>query len=209
MRGVRRWSESMIPTMDEAKAILAAHHSLIREVVVEAWGEWRDVQACRVAQGLAAVLYPRTISNYVFDAIARRAILRFATLDKVNVEIEAQTFKLHFAGLTARFKKGGEDKLGSNIHTQAALAFIEADGVLPGLPPETAKVEFIWLPNEIWTDVAQVLVVARDGDNMIWSYEIEPPAASVLVPFEPVPAPESDAPLVTPKPVVRPAAESK
>lgn len=196
----------MIPTADEAKAILAPHHRLIRQVIEDAWAEWKAVQACRTKDGQPPVLYTRTISNYIFDAIARRAILAFGAEAAVHVEVEAQTFKLQFRGLCARYKKGGEDKLGSNIPTQAALAFIEADGLIPGMPPETAKVEFIWLPNEIWTDLDRVLVVARDGDRLIWEYEIdaaEPAAELHLLPTSPE-EPDDGPLLVTPKAPAKP-----
>jgi hypothetical protein len=83
--------------------------------------------------------------------------------------IEAQTFKVLVGGVILRFKKGGDDKLGCNIPTQAALAFMEADGVLPGMPPECGKVEVIWRSNEIGTALECVLVraIALDGNNQL------------------------------------------
>lgn len=162
-----------VPTKSEAKSALAPYHDLIREVVEAAWAEWRELQALRVDKGMAPILYTRTISNYVFDAIARRAIPRFAAQAKVHVEVEAQTFKLFVNGLLVRFKKGGHDKLGCSIPTLAAQLFEDADAQLPGFPPETGKVEIIWLPNSIWTQLDRVLVVARDGDRLLWEYEIE------------------------------------
>ena len=201
-----------ILSKDEAREILRPYHALIWEVIHDAWSEWRSVQSLRVEAGLSPLIYGRTIANYVFDAIARRAILLFAAEPKVSVEVEAQTFKLIFGGLLlARFKKGGEDKLGCNVPTQAAMAFMEADGVLPGMPPETAKVEFIWLPNEIGTKIDSVLVVARDGDLLVWEYEISGPSEGVLpIPFPMHPGgPEApdDGDLVKPK--AQPAAKPK
>ncbi|MDR6293796.1 hypothetical protein E9232_006349 [Inquilinus ginsengisoli] len=196
----------MIPTAEQAKGILGPYHPMIRGLIEEAWAEWKAVQACRAAQQLPPLLYPRTLSNYIFDAIARRAILAFGAEDAVQVEIEAQTFKLHFKGLCARFKKGGEDKLGRNVPTQAALAFMDADGLLPGMPPETAKVEFVWLSNEIG-DLDRVLVIARDGDQLIWEYDIDPaePAADMLtLPISPTEPDNDGAPLVTPKTPAKP-----
>jgi hypothetical protein len=137
--------------------------------------------------------YPRTIANYVFDAVARRAILHFGSLDAVRVEIEAQTFKLYIKNVLLRYKKGGDDKLGQNVPTMATLLFEDADASLPGFPPDTAKIEVIWLPNEIWTGLEQVLVVARDGEHLIWEYEIKPPESGVIIPFTPPTKPEPDA----------------
>ncbi len=202
----------MIPTADEAKAILGPYHPMIRGIVEDAWAEWKSIQACRSEKEMAPLLYRRTISNYIFDAIARRAILAFGAEPAVHVEIEAQTFKLQFNGLCARFKKGGEDKLGSNIPTQAALAFMEADGLIPGMPPETGKVEFIWLPNAIWTDLDRVLVVARDGEQLIWEYDLDRAAPAVDVftlPVAPLSPDDEGGPLITPKPVAKPASKQK
>jgi hypothetical protein len=163
------------------------------------------VAALRAANDIAPIMYSRTISNDVFDAIARFAIAEFLSDPTVHVEIEAQTIKLFFkSGVCARFKKGNDNKLGQNIPTQAAMAFEEADGHLPGFPPETAKVEFIWLANDINTRLEHVLVVARDGDQLLWDYEIEEAAAGAagtVIPF-PAPTPPTlpdDDNLVTPK----------
>jgi hypothetical protein len=199
-----------ILSKDQARVILQPYHALIWTVIHEAWLEWRSVQSLRITAALPPLLYQRTISNYVFDAIARRAIPLFKHEERVSVSIEAQTFKIFFGGqLLARFKKGGDDKLGNNIPTQAAMAFMEADGILPGMPPETAKVEFIWLPNELWTQIDSILVVARDGDILVWEYEIARPADSVLpLPFPT--RPDSHSPdggdLIKPKelPAVKP-----
>ena len=142
----------------------------------------------------------------MFDAIARNAIAEFAGDTSVHMEIETQTIKLFFkSSVLARFKKGDDNKLGQNIPTQAALAFEYVDAVFPGLPAETAKVEFIWLANEINTQLEHVLVVARDGDHLLWDYEIGGAVAAgagTVIPFpqppSPPPAPGSDD-LITPK----------
>lgn len=192
-----------IPTKDKARDTFGPYHDLIWRIVHEAWAEWRTVQALRAEHGIAPPLYRRTIANDVFDAIARRAIPAFGAEPRVTVNVEAQTFKIFVGGLVARFKKGGEDKLGRNVPTQSAMAFMEADRVLPGIPPETAKVEIIWLPNDIWTQVETLLVIARDGDELIWEYEIDDPRASaeiIPMPIRPSapPAPEAGD-LVKPK----------
>jgi hypothetical protein len=189
------------PVREDVQDALSDYHDRIRRVVERAWAEWRAIAAFRADNGYAPFMYSRTVANLMFDAIAREAIKEFAADPSVHVEIEAQTIKLFFRGsVFARFKKGDDNKLGQNIPTQAALAFEFVDAVFPGLPAETAKVEFIWLANEINTRLEHVLVVARDGDRLLWDYPIEA-AAGVVVPFpEPPPtAPEDDG-LVTPKP---------
>lgn len=91
-----------IPTKDEARAILGPYHGLIWQIVHEAWSEWRTVQGPRVKHKMPPLLYPRSIANYVFDAVARRAIPAFAAESRVTVKIETQTFKIFVAGATLR-----------------------------------------------------------------------------------------------------------
>jgi len=176
-----------VPSIFETKRALEPYHSLIRAIIDEAWAEWRAVQRFREEQGFGPALYSRTVSNYMFDAIARRAIPRLGAQASIMLLIDAQSFKAHINGILIRVKKGGEDQLGCNWPTQMALAFEDADGQFPGLPPETSKVEIIWLPNEIWTQVEQVLVVARDGDELLWQYEIPPNAGAGAGAVEPMP----------------------
>ena len=194
------------PIKEQVQADLEDFHHRIRSVVDRAWAEWRAIAAFRAENNYAPFLYSRTVANIMFDAIARNAIAEFAGDTSVHVEVETQTIKLFFRGTVfARFKKGDENKLGQNIPTQAALAFEFVDGVFPGLPAETAKVEFIWLANEINTRLEHVLVVARDGDRLLWDYEIGAESAAgtgTVIPFpEPptLPAPSGDDGLVTPK----------
>ncbi|MDX6613847.1 MAG: hypothetical protein QOD75_3033 [Blastocatellia bacterium] len=188
---------------EEVRAILGEYHSSIRRVVELAWAEWRTVAALRVEHDLAPLMYPRTITNDVFDAIARFGIAEFNGKPSVNVKVEAQTFKLFFKGrVCARFKRGDDDKLGQNVATQASLAFEDADGELPGFPPTTVKVDFIWLANDLNTRLAHVLVVARDGDRLLWEYEIEEEPASgagTVIPFPDPIKPSGDDDLITPK----------
>lgn len=199
-----------IASETEVRAALAPYHETIRQIVEESWSEWRAVEAFRQESDFGAVSYRRTIANYMFDAMARRATRAFATVDGVHIRPEAQTVKFIAGGeVLFRFKKGDSTNLGCNIPTLANLLFIDADAEIPGLPPETAKVEIIWQPNEIWTRIERVLVVARDGDRHLWEYEIDGAGDGALViPFPTPVAPgaddDHDAPLIKPKPAAKP-----
>lgn len=183
------------PLKQDVQSALEDFHPRIRRVVEKAWAEWRMIADFLSKQRLGPVLYPRTVANFVFDAIARYAVAEFASDPSVHVRVEAQTIKLFFKGdVLARFKKGDENKLGQNIETQAVLAFVDADGMLPGMPPETVKVEFIWLANDIQTRLDHVLVVARDSKRRLWEYEIEPAteATGTVIPFPTGPSEPTD-----------------
>jgi hypothetical protein len=173
-------------TSVEAREVLEEFHPRIRRIVERAWSEWRTVAQLRADAGLSPVLYRRTVANDVFDAIARYAIVEFGDDPHASLKIESQTIKLFFrAKLLARFKRAGDKKLGRNIPTQAVMSFIDADALLPGMPPETGKVEFVWISNDIQTQLEKVLVIARDGDCLIWEYEIAAEMAETgeVVPF--------------------------
>jgi hypothetical protein len=182
-----------IPMLADVKAILEPYHPRIRGIVEKAWVEMRTVVGLRSQNGIAPMLYSRTISNEVFDAIARYAIAEFINDPTVHVVIETQTIKLFFKdGVCARFKRGDANKLGQNNPTQSSLAFEDADVQLSWFPTETAKVEFIWLANDINTRLEHVLVVARDGDRLLWDYEIEPfsgAGTGTVIPFPEPPVP--------------------
>lgn len=199
--------------IEAVRQALTPYHGKIRACVLGGFAEWRDTQNYRVSMGYAPNLYSRTNSNDIFDAIMRRAIPMLGAEDRVFVKTEAQTAKFVIAGVAARFKKAGDDGLGCNIPTQAAMAFMDAERTLPGLPPETAKIELIWEPNAIWTKVERVLVVARDGDRLLWDYEIGAEAGqSDITPMNPTRGPdqpEDASDLVKPKvvPQTNPAAE--
>lgn len=162
----------MAADINAVRKALTPVHGKIVACVHDGFAEWRETQSYRLSKGYAPNLYSRTNSNDIFDAILRRAIPSLGAEERVFVKAEAQTAKFIIGGVAARFKKAGDDGLGCNIPTQAAMAFMDADRVLPGLPPETAKIELVWEPNAIWTKVERVMVVARDGDRLIWEYEI-------------------------------------
>jgi hypothetical protein len=192
---------------DEVRTILEPFHQRILDVMKQAFSDWRALAELKAQNGLPATLYSRTTSNDVFDFIASRAMAEFRTAPSVTVRPEAQTFKLIFKGTVgARYKRGDEDDLGQNIPTGAALALEQADGELPGFPPETAWVEFIWQANDLLTRLDYVLVVARDGNTVLWSYEIEDIAGAgggSIAPFSPptppAPQPPKDDKLITAK----------
>lgn len=125
---------------DDVREILGPYHQRIRSIVEKAWEERRAEAEWRVKTGMSPLLYPRTVANYVFDAIARFAMNDFAADTSVHIKIEPQTVKLLFkGGVCARFKKGDDNNLGQNHPTQASLAFELADVPLPGMPAERRR----------------------------------------------------------------------
>jgi hypothetical protein len=153
---------------------LTPFHERIRGVVERAWEEWKDVLQFRQEHGFGPIMYSRTTANYIFDAIARNSIAEFGIDPSVKIKVDAQTVKFIFRSeVIGRFKKGDENKLGMNIPTRLSLAFTDPEEVFPGLPPETAKVDFVWTASELGTNLEGVYVVARDNERLLWDYEID------------------------------------
>lgn len=190
----------------EVRRALEPFHDRIGDVIRRGFEEWLHIKEFMLAQRYGPVLYPRTAANHVFDAIAPNAIREFGPDVDVWVKDEVQTVKFCFGGVVvARFKKGDDDNLGQNHPTQAVIEFIDAQQMLPGFPPEAAKVEFIWVPTVLEDAIDEILVVARDGDRVLWTYPIEDIADRsrvIELPISPEPDDGSGAEhLVTPKTV--------
>jgi hypothetical protein len=70
-----------------------------------------------------------------------------------------------------RFKKGNDQGLSRNIPTQAALAFNDPQEKLFDLP-DVWRVDVVYTLNRFETQISDILVVARNGDDVLWSYSI-------------------------------------
>lgn len=191
-------------TMEEVKSALLPYHPRIKQVVEEAYAEWRSVNDFRLMSGYGTIMYSRTVANFVFDAIARSAASVFGGDKSVRVHHETQTVKFIFKNtVIARFKKGDDDHPGQNIPTQAVLDYLDPQQTLPGLPAAAAKVEIMWKANDIGTKIEEVTVAARDGKQVIWSYRIDDIAEADgfgILNFPIGPSPDEFSPLVVVKP---------
>ncbi|WP_156953270.1 hypothetical protein [Afifella pfennigii] len=187
----------------EVRKALTPYHSRIRGAIVAGFAEWLAVAECRAMNGFPPILYPRTVTNYVFDAIARNARSILGSDSTVRVLDETQTVKFCFRDVVVgRFKKGDDDHLGQNIPTQAVLDFVDPQQSLPGFPPAAAKVEFVWATDELGTEIESMLVVARDRERLLWSYPIDDAAESGSSGIVVLPRPsraDHDEPLIKPK----------
>lgn len=200
-------------TKSEIQVGLEPFHDRLRSVVDASFKEVRHVTQLRAENGYSPYLYSRTFANNVFDSIAQNAIREFGMEDKIQVRTEPQTVKFLFpGGILLRFKKGNEAFLGQNQPTLAVKSFTHSDGLFADLPANTSKVEIVWRANELKTKLENVFVVARDGDSMLWKYEIDPIATADIVKLtDPSLSPEVETDVmgvVTPKSAKKPDAKS-
>jgi hypothetical protein len=72
-----------------------------------------------------------------------------------------------------RIKKANESGLGSNVPTQSVMEFVIQESLFAGILPDLVKVEICYFEDQVGAEIASVAVTARDGDSLLWSYEID------------------------------------
>ena len=161
------------------RQVLRSYEGAIFNVVHGAWSDWRELPLG------GRLLFPgRTRACLVHDFMVQRAIAAWAGDSAVRVIRRDETAKFVIADqVVLRFKKadaiGG---LGSNIPTQASLEFTEQQYELPGMP-DVHKVEVVYALNRLQTQIDRVVVVARDGEVLIWEYAIAPKTTAEIIPL--------------------------
>ena len=181
-----------VPPKEAIQPILDNLREPIVAAVLGAWDDWI------ASPYLGVWRCKRSRANFVWEQIIDRAHVAFAEEPSVRVIDGQETFKFLIEdSVLFRFKKGDDAGVTANIPTQIALAFHDHGQDLFGLP-EVYRIEVVYQLNMLETEVVDVLVVARDGNAIAWSYSLLDSGDGV-VPL-PTPAP-SDEPLA--KPAVR------
>ena len=166
----------------EAEIALSPFHGRILDVIDRAFQDLLELRSCMIAKGVGSFIYDRTTANVLFDFVIQHARAEFDGDPVVRVIDETQTVKFCFGEkVLLRFKKGDKDHLGRNLLTQAVLDFVSAEAFLPGMPPAATKVEVLYSMDELETGIESVIVAARDGDQLLWHYEIQSPEAGNVI----------------------------
>ena len=146
---------------------LAKWESALLDIVHGAWADWLSLP------NRSRLRFPRTRANIVYDLMVDRAIAAFNEEAEVRAIVKDETAKFLFGQrILVRFKKGDGNGLGSNIETQAVLAFTDPQLLIPGLP-DVQKVDVVYNLNDLQTMIERVAVSARDNNIRLWSYDIE------------------------------------
>jgi hypothetical protein len=169
------------------RQVLRSYEEPIFNVVHGAWSDWRELPLG------GRLLFPgRTRACLVHDFMVQRAIACWAGDSAVRVIRRDETAKFVIADqVVLRFKKADDRGLGSNIPTQASLEFTEQQYELPGMP-DVHKIEVVYALNRLQTQIDRVVVVARDGEVLLWEYAIAPETTAEIISL---PTPTSDAAL--------------
>lgn len=175
-----------VPPKEAIQPILDNLREPIVAAVLGAWDDWI------ASPYLGVWRCKRNRANFVWEQIIDRAHFAFAEEPGVQIIDGQETFKFLVEGsVLFRFKKGDDAGVTANIPTQIALAFHDHEQNLFGLP-EVYRIEVVYQLNMLETEVVDVLVVARDGNAIAWSYSLLDSGEGV-VPL-PMPAPSEEPP---------------
>lgn len=183
-----------VPPLEEVRSAFDPVRELVVEAVLGGWKDWR------VSPQLGVWRCKRSRANFVWEQIIDRAHMAFDSVARVRIVDGQETFKfLVDDRVLFRFKKGDEAGLSANVPTQIAIAFHDHEQNLFGLP-EVHRVDVVYQLNQLETDIADILVVARDGERVAWTYSLLDYGEGV-VPLPPTQLPEPTKPAVR---VIRP-----
>jgi hypothetical protein len=179
-----------------ARTELQPYEHLIRRIIDQAWADYLTIPFRH------RFLFARTRANIVFDLIAGSLLQEFHDNPNIRIIQKDETIRVLINGrVLFRVKKANEDGLGSNVPTQAVMEFILQEPEIPGRLPELVKVEICYFEDQVGAEIASVAVTARDGDRLLWSYEIgrhEPGSGAVIIDFPPRPD-DDEPPELTPR----------
>ena len=166
---------SILPPIREGK---------IDRAYTNAWNDWwKSQDRPRLSR------WDRTRANNIFEYLTTHLMDEFADDSGARFIFGRETFKLIFDNqLVARFKKTGSDGMGSNIGTQAEIDWGDAQTDLPGFS-RIQKVEIDYVVNVTGTAIAKIIVLARNGKNKMWDYEIASSQGGAEVLTRPQPTP--------------------
>lgn len=176
------------PNEDDVKFVLEPYANAIVSIIRRAWQDWME-------SGYAATWeFKRARANFVSAQIALYA--REAFEDEPNIYIVEKDETLKFLAndrVLFRLKKADMTGLTANIPTQQVLAYHDHDQNLFDLP-EVQRVDAVYILNTLETDIHDILIVARDGERLAWTYSLLDGAEGV----EALPIPETTPPEAAP-----------
>jgi len=156
----------------------------ISDIVLGGWRDWIKSDQVSVWR------CKRSRANFVWEQMIGRAHAAFSDLHDVHIIEGNETFTFLLCDqVLFRFKKGDEQGLSSNIPTQQVLAYHDHDQDLFGLPA-VSRVEVVYTTNKLETEIADILVVAREEGKVMWTSSLLKRKDNVIeLPVSPTPLP--------------------
>ena len=172
------------PRQEEVKALLKPLEAELTAWFMTAWDRWlknperhelfRRTRACLVHNYAMLLAVPAMQDQKGIRVFEKHETAVFMVDDR----------------LLFRMKKGDERGVSSNVETQSSLAFVDPDEPQFSLftdLPDIWRVDVAYVLNDLETLIREIVVVARDEDRIIWSYQIYPTAAAEGESLTPLP----------------------
>lgn len=168
-----------LPDLETVQTALKPLEALIISAYRRAWEDWRNASLTHWR--------PRGRANYVWEQAAHYAVTDAAAMANVVTILKNESYHFLVDGAVSfRLKKADQAGFTSNYPTQEAMTFHDPQLPLSGVPAEH-RVEVVYALNASETDIKEILVVARDGDAIAWSYSIVGNDMIIALPTMPSP----------------------
>jgi hypothetical protein len=164
-----------LPNESMVHDLLRPYFSALAEAVQGAWTDWQG------STEFSRTRYPRTRANIVWEGMQRHARVNLASHSAIRAVERHQSVAFLVADqVLVRFKKGNAHGLSRNISTRLALKY--HDPRQASLIGEVCRVEVVYQLNLLNTQVSDILIVARNRDEVVWSFSIMPNGDVVQLP---------------------------
>lgn len=169
----------------DVQALLEPYAERLAAIPTEAWRDW-------MTSGRQHWRAKRSRAGFMWEEMIHLAHQAFLDDPRVQIVPRHETFLFVLDGtLVFRFKKGNRDNMACNIATQSTLAFVDPQRELDGIP-EASRVDILYIPNKLETAIADVRVVARDGDRVAWHFSLLGDADVVPMPMPETPVEQGE-----------------
>lgn len=162
-------------TEEQAKEILAPYHPVLCAIVANAWAEWRKLSPeHRMTLGESDRVRANVLWKFMIDQ-ARKLLEGF------NVKVIERDNSIQFfieERVLIRLKKLDASGISSSLQTQRSIDFYEQQP-LDGIP-QVYRLEVGYVLDQLRQSYADILVVARQGDAVVWKYSISNAAGATV-----------------------------
>ena len=160
----------MYPTEPFVRAVLAPHEPAICDLIHSSW------QQVRSSPHLSDLIYKRSVAVLMHQFLMNNIKGTFGG-SSVRLMEGHETIRLLIdKTILLRLKKMDRRGYTRAIQTQACLAFTNISPRLPfylSQVPDLAVVDMGYVLNDLETKIEHILVAARFGESVIWSYAAE------------------------------------
>jgi len=170
------------------EAELAGLSQQIMEIVLGAWSDWKKSPHSGVWR------CNRSRASFMWEQMIDQAHTKFDSLNGVRILKHYETYSFTVNDrVLFRFKKADETGKTSNYPTQLALDFHKHENEYLFNLPKVLRVEVAYVLNDLETEIADVIIVRREDNSILWKYSLMDVADGVIpLPVPPIPTRDSE-----------------